>query len=313
MSLPFEPPQVIRTSPSNLAMGVGSEEVVELEFSVSIDPKSLDGAIRIEDQFGAAVPFQLTYDPFSRVVILRPQAPWAPGVTYRVLVRGDATPEDQRPAVKSAIGVPMLADFLLTFTTAAVETLPAPLLLSPADASLVSLSEPVRFRWQQVPGAAGYELVVSASPTFEPAAISVTTPDLEYQPAEPLGEGNWWWQVRALDADGRPGVWSSRMQLVVRDLAPASEPQPSEPVYTVLSTFPEDGFSSVGTNLKSIVVHIDRPLPEELVGPELFAGYGEPVDEDPSRDAHGDLVGTVRQEIQPDGTALLIWELAPLG
>lgn len=311
MSLPFGAPQVVRWNPANQAADVPTDAAVELAFSFELDPRSIESAIEAHDELGGHVALLRHYDPFTRTVTLRPQkGRWSPGVTYRILAKGASTSGPEDPVIRSASGVPMLTDFLLTFTTASAPALAAPVLLDPADGSRVAARAPLRFAWQAAEGASGYELVVSASPTLEGALIHESVAGTSYTPSSLLLPGNYWWRVRALDSDLRPGAWSERHQFLVSEttsLEIASAPA------RVLSTFPEDGFASVGTNLKSIVVRIDRPLPEEMVGTALFSGYGEPVDEDPSRATHGALSGSVRQEVQPDGTALLVWELDPLG
>lgn len=117
------------------------------------------------------------------------------------------------------------------------------------------------------------------------------------------------------------GEWSPVFRFAVRALEPAPVWPGGEPPIDVLEldtpievleTFPEDGFASVGTNLKSIIVRIDRPLPEHLITPDLFEGYSEPVADPSGLERHESLTGTVRQIEQPDGTALLVWELDPL-
>lgn len=117
------------------------------------------------------------------------------------------------------------------------------------------------------------------------------------------------------------GEWSPVFRFTVRALEPAPVWPGGEPPIDVLEldasievleTFPEDGFPSVGTNLKSIIVRIDRPLPADQVTPDLFEGYSEPVLDPSGLERHESLTGTVRQVEQPDGTALLVWELDPL-
>ena len=311
MSLPFGAPQVIRWNPANQAVDVPTDAAVEMAFSLELDPRSIESAIEAHDELGGHVALLRHYDPFTRTVTLRPQeGRWSPGVTYRILAKGTSASRPGDPVIRSASGVPMLTDFLLTFTTALAPALAGPVLLDPADESRVPVSAPLRFAWQAVGGASGYELVVSGSPTLEPAVIHESVAGTSYVPSFLPASGNYWWRVRALDGDLRPGAWSERHQFVVSEAAPV---EATAVRARVLSTFPEDGFASVALNLKSIVVRIDRPLPEDLVGLTLFSGYGEPVDEDPSRETHGTLSGSIRQEVQPDGTALLIWELTPLG
>ena len=103
----------------------------------------------------------------------------------------------------------------------------APQLLTPTN-NWTSVSAPT-FRWTPVPGAYRYQIQISESAGFAPPLkADVYTFFTEYTHAqwdELNIPGTYYWRVRALDAGGSPGPWSSTFAFTfARDMAP-------EPLY----------------------------------------------------------------------------------
>jgi hypothetical protein len=85
----------------------------------------------------------------------------------------------------------------------------------------------VVLRWQAVPGASGYDLQISAEPTFARRLREVRVELAGYRLGA-LPEVRWYWRVRSVDAEGRPGPWSSTktVEPLVRAPEPLPEPEP---------------------------------------------------------------------------------------
>jgi hypothetical protein len=84
--------------------------------------------------------------------------------------------------------------------------IPAPVLVSPADAS--TIITPV-LEWQTVQGAAYYQVELSTSPTFLVVEATYTTYNTRVTPASTLSHGTHYWRVSGVDADGHLGTLSA--------------------------------------------------------------------------------------------------------
>jgi len=87
-----------------------------------------------------------------------------------------------------------------------VSELEAPTLVAPADGHAVGF-EPatVKFVWENVFGATGYEIQVATDSDFTSVVVSASTPATEYEVE--LNRGIYYWRVRA-EADGSYSAWS---------------------------------------------------------------------------------------------------------
>ena len=102
--------------------------------------------------------------------------------------------------------------------------LAAPTLISPADAAVVT--QPVTFDWSDVSGAAFYTIQVDEISAFgAPLIMSESTTASQFTTSSlPDGNWNWFWRVRAVNAQGTPGAWSA-----VRTIGVQSAPPPPPP------------------------------------------------------------------------------------
>ncbi len=94
------------------------------------------------------------------------------------------------------------------------DALPAPVLLTPSYGTTGTLyGRPGEFTWSSVMGAASYTIELSPLKTFDSAgnfSRTVPTPSVTITPMAP---GTLWWRVRANDAKGSPGRWSTARPL----------------------------------------------------------------------------------------------------
>ena len=111
-----------------------------------------------------------------------------------------------------------------TVWTVTVDTVkPAkPTLLAPAKDALVTTNLPA-FDWSDVPDAARYDLQVDNSSTFGSPEVAVTVTASTYTVTMPLPDGRYYWRVRAVDAAGNAGSWTSARTVWV-DITPAPAP-----------------------------------------------------------------------------------------
>jgi immune inhibitor A len=97
-----------------------------------------------------------------------------------------------------------------------------PALLSPVKDALVTTNLPA-FDWGDVPDAVRYDLRVDNSSTFGSPEVSVTVTASAYTVTMPLPDGRYYWRVRAVDAAGNAGAWTSAWTVWV-DITPAPAP-----------------------------------------------------------------------------------------
>jgi hypothetical protein len=99
---------------------------------------------------------------------------------------------------------------------ASTELLPAPFQLVPQEGASVVYDGPTEFAWSAVIGAASYTIEVDRTGSFaEPLVASRTVPASRLT-VTPLPPGTLWWRVRANDANGAPGRWSTPRALRAR-------------------------------------------------------------------------------------------------
>lgn len=86
-----------------------------------------------------------------------------------------------------------------------------PVLIGPAGTTVTD----VVFSWSPVTGAATYQLQVSPNPDFtNNITLDVVTKGTRYSPGSTIGNGSYFWRVRARDAEAIPnlGGWSSEVE-----------------------------------------------------------------------------------------------------
>ncbi|MCS7078940.1 MAG: hypothetical protein NZ585_02675 [Chloracidobacterium sp.] len=110
--------------------------------------------------------------------------------------------------------------------------LPAPRLSSPENARIVPLEYgkalPVAFAWSSVAEAARYQMQLADSQYFLDRALIVDkeTDGGGFTWTFNSQSGTYWWRVRALARDGRPGVWSEEFRLTIVPREPGKSDTP---------------------------------------------------------------------------------------
>jgi hypothetical protein len=100
--------------------------------------------------------------------------------------------------------------------TAPTAPLPAPTLMFPADKARFSPGQAITFDWSDVAGAASYTIQIDDSNTFAaPQIVNQTVTSSTYTTST-LPTRKMWWRVRAHDAAGNPGAWSSVREIEVK-------------------------------------------------------------------------------------------------
>ena len=88
-------------------------------------------------------------------------------------------------------------------------TPPAPVLVSPANASTTTTSTPT-FDWEDVSGATQYELLVDNNSDFSSPEINTTVSVSEYTvAAKALTDGTYYWKTKVTDNGPYSSVWST--------------------------------------------------------------------------------------------------------
>jgi len=115
--------------------------------------------------------------------------------------------------------------------SAKVKLPPAPLLDAPVDQKIIPLGDeaetPVHLSWQEVPEASTYHLQISSQSLFSGALVDqmLETPSATLSHAR---EGNYYWRVAAVFADGTQGPTSEvrKFKIIPGDLAPTGDVEP---------------------------------------------------------------------------------------
>jgi hypothetical protein len=100
--------------------------------------------------------------------------------------------------------------------TGSTGPLAAPALSAPASGGRVTAGQSVTFSWSAVAGAASYAVQVDDSTAFTaPLTVSQSVTGTQFSTST-LPKATLSWRVRAVDAAGNPGTWSSVRSLQVR-------------------------------------------------------------------------------------------------
>jgi hypothetical protein len=104
----------------------------------------------------------------------------------------------------------------LTVNPAPAGPLPAPTLLSPAADSRFAPGAAITFDWSDIAGAGSYTIQIATSDTFTaPLTVNQNVTASQYTTST-LPVTTMWWRVRANDASGNPGTWSSSRRFEVK-------------------------------------------------------------------------------------------------
>ena len=103
----------------------------------------------------------------------------------------------------------------LTLSPAGSGALAAPSLVSPAVDARFNVGQTIVFDWSDVAGATNYAIQIDDQSDFSSPIVNQTVPISTYSTSA-LPATRMWWRVRAIDASGVPGAWSSARRFEVR-------------------------------------------------------------------------------------------------
>ena len=105
---------------------------------------------------------------------------------------------------------------MLTITPASGGTLPAPTLVSPANDARFSAGQTINFDWSDVAGAASYTIEIDDSSTIAAPLVTTQTVTASQVSISGLPTRRMWWRVRANNASGVGGTWSTVRRFELR-------------------------------------------------------------------------------------------------
>jgi hypothetical protein len=139
-----------------------------------------------------------------------------------------------------------------------------PVLVSPANLSLVPVTSTTEFRWREVDGARKYHVVLDRSPYFPDPILESTVPNVSVL-HRGLPAGTYYWQVTAIDGDNRRGAPSELSRFTTTSRAVSTDSAP--PGLTVFKpTVSLDGLVTVtGRTDSGAFVTVDRGMGDDRV------------------------------------------------
>ncbi len=139
-----------------------------------------------------------------------------------------------------------------------------PVLVTPANLSVVPVSPTTEFRWREVDGARRYQVLLDRSPYFRDPILESIVPNVSVL-HRGLAAGTYYWQVTAIDADERRGAPSQFAKFTMTSRAIATDGAP--PGLTVFKpTVGLDGLVTVtGRTDAGAFVTVDRGMGDDRV------------------------------------------------
>jgi hypothetical protein len=318
-------PQVINTLPQNYSTNVDVESIINIFFNTDIDRSHITDSVFVTDVNMNKINVQIAYN--NRVITISPEPRFAPGMKYVITLIG-GTDADGRPlGIRSILGEPLETDYQFTFTTTANAALDAPRGIFPENQ--VAIQTQPYFQWEPVSGAAGYQLKVSTSNTLTPVVWPENSDTYMVNSAGPIypdyefPDGTYYWAVRAVDQNGKPGNWSplyvfnkdSRTlgtqasgDTLPPDAIPFYEEQAPVPV-EIVESFPPNGGTNIGVNLMNMYIRVSGHFTQDQINKDMFTMIGKNVDgihNNPDFPEHG--VVNITDAIampQDDGTTII--------
>jgi hypothetical protein len=191
--------QVISSSPENDEAGVALNSSIVVHFNEPLDPNSVvpgNVQLLLVDQ---PIAGDLSYDSNEYSITFRPTMVLSPGAVYSFTVS---------IGIADLLGNALSIPYTISFVT--VPGVPSP--ISPENGSVVP-STGVSFQWSESSGDINsYQLQLSDSDQFvEPTSFFTSSTQVEV-PDTPLGL--YYWRVRAIDAYGKSGAWSTARDFI---------------------------------------------------------------------------------------------------
>lgn len=337
-------PQVIRTYPANLAKDIEAKAQIQVEFSTDIDIDYIEDNLIVSTGDGTRLSGSFVYG--QRLLTFTPTKPFVSLETIRITLVGDDL-SGKNIGIRSVLGTKMKGNYMFSFTIAATPLLRPPVLVYPTNGTAID-SNP-RFDWKSIKGADHYQIQVAQTnimnpivwpPKWEEFKVfdtvleeNITVEDGTYyiiretiDPTVQFKDGLYYWRMRSVSADGVVGEWTelhtfyidkeeegvvSDEDEVPGDIIEFDEVE--DEILEILAVFPEDAFSNVATNLKTVYIHVLGEYTKDTLDASIFL-TGEPVDGDDSDPAmvHGNVSGEIEIVPQGDGTTIIAFIMEPL-
>ncbi len=131
---------------------------------------------------------------------------------------------------------------------------PAPILITPHNGELITDNTPF-MDWNTASLAVLYQIQIDDYPSFSSPVRDYTTPSTAYTPSA-LGDGTYYWRVRARDSIGNWGPWCAAWHFTIDSIPPGTPVlvSPTSTIYTNDNTLLLDWNSVTGGYLYQIQV-----------------------------------------------------------
>ncbi len=139
----------------------------------------------------------------------------AAGSTSRTFTVTTTTVAAQTQVIVTATSGSVSRTATLTVNPSASGALPAPTLVSPAADARFNSGQTIVFDWSDVAGAASYLIQIDNQSNFSSPTVSQTVSASSFSTST-LPRTRMWWRVRAIDASGLAGAWSSTRRFEVK-------------------------------------------------------------------------------------------------
>ena len=139
----------------------------------------------------------------------------AGGATTATFTTSTTTVTAPRAITITAVAGGVTRTATLTVNPAATGALPAPTLLTPSNDARFTPGQTIVFDWSNVAGAASYVIQIDDQETFSSPTVNQTV-SASTLSTSILPTTRMWWRVRAIDAAGAPGAWSSSRRFEVK-------------------------------------------------------------------------------------------------
>lgn len=317
-------PTIVKTTPIIYASGVPTTISIQIEFDIDLDGRYIEDFVVFKDAGGTPISGRIVYR--KKIITFTPHVPLNEGAEYELVLIGDTNVDDvNREGLRSIVGEPMGGIFSLRFTTEANEVLPAPDVVRPIHHSILK-EEPV-FEWVAVEDAQHYEIQIATTNTFHsvlypvadnvPILLTSVIPDLEWE------DRIYYWRIRTVDDEDRPGLWSSVMQFNISRIeeGPIAEEDvdPNDLVedfnsfeLELIESFPKENSVQVPLHVHALYFRVIGDIDLTQIDESSFSLTGVHFSGDLEEESHGEVSGKPYIVNSNDGTTYLVFVLDPL-
>lgn len=333
---------VVITHPGSLSRDIATNNHITINFNLDLHTRHISDTVivrcletdfmdaKLEDPGVAArstnVPGVLTYA--NRTLVFAPSHQLKPDMVYNVMVVSNA---NTLQGVRSVLGRFMVKNHSFVFKTAKRVALNPIDLLTPSNNSVIRQAP--TFTWKEAPGIRYYNLEVSRSNIFRTihwsncVDSSVTspplTPGVHFDESLFAEDGIYYWRIQAVSWDHDTSEFSAVYQFHIdrATLTPihpdddlVNDPAKSESnrYIEVIEVFPEDEFSNVALNLKTIYVKMEGDFDPTQLTRTSFEVKGQLVESGVAGTSHEEVQGTYVIANASDGTWLISFLPAPI-